>query len=263
MSSQIQPSGAAGSPTEPRHRPRINLPVRAAAGGYGVAARQSQRRLVAEMLPAPGTTTGHVIKLAERAAEWEHLADQLGSLEESPPVVACRAGCAWCCRVPVGVTAPEILRIAAYLRATLSPVELQLLGDRLNALDARTGRMDLAERTHNLTPCALLVANRCSVYPVRPVHCRGLTSSDAGACQAAFTGLSEERIPLDEFRVDFLNSVVLGLIDGLKDVGLDGEELDLTTALRIALDLPDAADRWLAGEPVFAPARWSLRSLIR
>jgi len=31
--------------------------------------------------------------------------------------------------------------------------------------------------------------------------------------------------------------------------------LELTAALRIALAVPDSFDRWLAGEPIFAPAR--------
>jgi len=33
----------------------------------------------------------------------------------------------------------------------------------------------------------------------------------------------------------------------------------LTTALRIALDTPDAAERWLEGERLFAAARWDDR----
>jgi hypothetical protein len=36
---------------------------------------------------------------------------------------------------------------------------------------------------------------------------------------------------------------------------LDGDLLELTAALEIALTVPDAADRWLAREKVFAPAR--------
>jgi hypothetical protein len=33
--------------------------------------------------------------------------------------------------------------------------------------------------------------------------------------------------------------------------------LELNAALRIALQAPDAAERWLAGEPVFTAARMS------
>jgi hypothetical protein len=42
---------------------------------------------------------------------------------------------------------------------------------------------------------------------------------------------------------------------GLSDCGLMGERVELTAALRIALEVPDAVERFLAGEPVFADAR--------
>jgi hypothetical protein len=42
---------------------------------------------------------------------------------------------------------------------------------------------------------------------------------------------------------------------GLEEAHLDGELLELTAALDVALTLPDAAERWLAGQAVFASAR--------
>ena len=42
---------------------------------------------------------------------------------------------------------------------------------------------------------------------------------------------------------------------GLAEAGLKGDLLELTAALRIAFEVPDAFERWLAGEAVFAPAR--------
>jgi hypothetical protein len=45
-----------------------------------------------------------------------------------------------------------------------------------------------------------------------------------------------------------------GLEAGLDEAGFDGKALDLTRALLIALDEPDAKERWLRGEPVFASA---------
>jgi hypothetical protein len=41
----------------------------------------------------------------------------------------------------------------------------------------------------------------------------------------------------------------------LQAVGLKDDLLELNAALRIALEQPDAVDRWLAGQPVFAAAR--------
>ena len=39
------------------------------------------------------------------------------------------------------------------------------------------------------------------------------------------------------------------------NAGFDYELLSLNSALRIALEHPDAAEQWLAGKDVFAPAR--------
>jgi len=46
----------------------------------------------------------------------------------------------------------------------------------------------------------------------------------------------------------------LGLRAGLAECGLASTHLELTPALRIALEAPDAAARYLAGEPVFRAA---------
>ena len=46
-----------------------------------------------------------------------------------------------------------------------------------------------------------------------------------------------------------------GLRSGLSEAGLTGDLLELTAALRVALTLPDGAQQWLAGQPLFAGAR--------
>ena len=49
-----------------------------------------------------------------------------------------------------------------------------------------------------------------------------------------------------------------GLSAGLAEAGLGADgALELSKALRIALETPDAPGRWLAGDALFAPARWS------
>ncbi len=49
--------------------------------------------------------------------------------------------------------------------------------------------------------------------------------------------------------------VLDGMRAGLTESGLHGDLLELTAALRIGFTVADAFERWLAGEPVFAPAR--------
>jgi hypothetical protein len=53
-----------------------------------------------------------------------------------------------------------------------------------------------------------------------------------------------------------LTTLVLdGLRAGVAQTGLWSEAVELIAALRIALAQPDAVERWLDGQPVFAPAR--------
>lgn len=49
-----------------------------------------------------------------------------------------------------------------------------------------------------------------------------------------------------------------GVRQGLGQVGLSGQKVELLRALRLALDTPDAEERYLAGERIFASARWEL-----
>src|SRR4051794_27279266 len=71
------------------------------------------------------------IQLVMISTEAERLAEKAvrDVMEETPPAAsaACREGCDWCCHLTVGTAAPEVFRIATYLRETLSPDELLAL----------------------------------------------------------------------------------------------------------------------------------------
>jgi hypothetical protein len=172
--------------------------------------------------------------------------------------IACRKGCAWCCYLQVPVSAPEALRIAHFLRQTLPPDELEAVRARVAALDERTRGLTARQRLAVGRPCALLADHACSVYPVRPLACQGWHSIDARACRRNVEHPDADvAIPQYPAYVGVTDGLRDGLETGLAELRLQGDELELTAALRIALDLPDAAERWLAGEPVFAPARLS------
>ena len=49
--------------------------------------------------------------------------------------------------------------------------------------------------------------------------------------------------------------VLDGTRSGLAESGLTGELLELTAALRIALEVPGAVEKFLAGDRAFAAAR--------
>ena len=198
-------------------------------------------RGVPEAIALAGKTAELATLLIDRAAGAEH--------------VDCRAGCAWCCTFTyIRTSAPEVLRIAAYLRDTLAPNALAAVIQRLAHRTERLAAMREEQRPRARLACALLADQRCTIYPVRPLACQGMTSSSAAACEASYRAGWTRPIPNGPRHLGITMDVRSGVSDGLAEAGLDAAGLDLTAALRIALETPDAGERWLAGEPIFAPA---------
>jgi Fe-S-cluster containining protein len=218
-------------------------------------ARRVQRLKTVETL-RHGRTPLHVIAAAEHAATLaDQSIDQAMQRDPPRPPLACREGCAWCCHKVVGTSAAEVLRISTYLRNQLSPQELQLVQERVVHLNEERRSPQQDRWAAARLPCPLLVNNRCSVYPVRPLTCRGYNSSDASRCEKLVT--TRERVEVPSYAAQHRLAVFVldGLRAGLAEAGLNGDLLELTAALRIALSRPDTAERWLDSEPVFAPAR--------
>jgi Fe-S-cluster containining protein len=155
----------------------------------------------------------------------------------------------------VGTAAPEVLRIVAHLRQTLTPDQMRatLARVRERAEQRRALRPD--QRGRARLPCPLLIEDRCTAYAVRPLTCRGFNSSDALQCERSLKTGNAAGVPSYAPQRSLCTFVLDGMRAGLEEARLDGELLELTAALDIALTLPDAAERWLAGEAVFASAR--------
>jgi hypothetical protein len=99
------------------------------------------------------------------------------------------------------------------------------------------------------------VDNRCSVYPVRPLTCRGFNSSDARQCELSLDPRNHAVVPAYAPQQRLATLVLDGVRAGLVESGLSGTLLELTAALHLALTIPDAFDQWRDGKPVFEPAR--------
>ncbi len=168
----------------------------------------------------------------------------------------CRAGCSWCCHVLVAVAAPEALVIAQYIQNEMPAEASAVLAAATVELDERVHGLDADERAVRQLPCAFLVEGKCAVYPVRPLLCRGWNSLDVIACRENYR--QPDIMPVTVYALQRRLGVQVadGLDTALTEAGLGGgTDLELTAAVRIALETPDAAERFLAGEPVFAPAK--------
>lgn len=217
-------------------------------GGAELEARRQQRLHTVEHL-RQGRTPLQVVEIVNHATALGAAA-VAAAVARVPPraPLACQEGCAWCCYKRVGTAAPEVLRIIAYLRETLSPAEWAGLRQRVEqgAEQRRTRRSALA--------CPLLVANRCVAYAVRPLTCRGYNSSNARLCERSLDPGDPVEVPVYAPQQRLLTFVLDGLRAGAQESQLDGELLELTAALEIALRTPDVEARWLAGERVFGLA---------
>ncbi len=196
-------------------------------------------------------------ELAARAALVRAHELTVAALERDPSSsIACRAGCSSCCSAKVVVTAPEILRIAAHLRRALDADALALLLDRVRAVDARTRGATRAQRAEMHLPCPLLEQGNCSIHQARPLHCFAWTSFDAAACERYWEAPGEQMAPPHHGTCyELTSAVIAGLGRACFESGLDGTPLELIAALRIALERPNAGERWQKQLPVFSTAR--------
>jgi len=173
------------------------------------------------------------------------------SLERHPGKrVACTKGCSHCCANFIAASIPEVLAVAAQVRAQSAGGHIAL-DERLSQA-VSDGRDWAGARRATITmPCPLLVDHACSVYPGRPLACRGYASTEVAVCIRALTDPAVT-IPTPNSYVFFRTRITTALWAALKAVGLPYVSYDLNRALVVALAEPDVERRWLAGEDVFA-----------
>ncbi|MDP6352577.1 MAG: YkgJ family cysteine cluster protein [Alphaproteobacteria bacterium] len=208
--------------------------------------------------------TRHVVETEPSSAGLIGLAAQAAKLAETtarswreahPPArpIVCRVGCAHCCLVNVRATPPEVIQIADYVQRLDSDAARSALIERIERAITAAGEGDMARLGAGLK-CPLLVDDKCSVYPVRPLKCRGIESFDVEACRRGF-GLGEAVAPqFDAAHYTLFDNIQRALLLGLADAGYGMQSLDLNKALAVALKTPEAAERWLAGESPFRGA---------
>lgn len=179
----------------------------------------------------------------------------VGIQAEGQPELDCRKGCAACCRLRVTATAPEVLLIARFIRATAPALQERGidLAQRVADADADTRGLSEAERIKRRRRCPFIAKGACIIYPVRTLACRGHASHDRRACAGAMAG-NDIVIPISQPHLMVRGIVQNALQSALRDCGYAWGLYELNHALHLALDDADCERRWLAGENVFADA---------
>ncbi len=169
-------------------------------------------------------------------------------------LIACAPGCGHCCVVNVALSIPEALVIARYLQR-LSPPLLRRQRDKLDQLWQVIRGLDDEERLACKRPCAFLGADLCcSIYPVRPLLCRSVTSTAVQHCldalQLQVFG-SGNRVLMHQFQQQLYETIFIGVTTGLARRGWDDRSFQLTGLVRYWLQqnlTARAAAAFLMGE---------------
>lgn len=203
-------------------------------------------------LLAQGRAAEHTLAVAEHAFKFCENTIDAAIRDCAPPPRACGAGCAFCCSMRVSASVPEILALADFMRRTFGEDDLHAARERIDRHRAQWEALAPKERLTARIPCPLLVENRCSVYEARPLCCRGWNSYDATPCEQNHNQpkLGAEAPAFAE-QITVAGAISSGLLAALEAAWLDSHELGLSLGLQIALDQPDAAERWRRGRDVF------------
>jgi Fe-S-cluster containining protein len=198
-----------------------------------VACRDTAQALTRESLK-----TGIRLRaLVSVATDTAHFAD--GVLSELDrvyrPPIACRERCSYCCQKPGVLTSiPEVARILDHVHSTFSTDAVSALSDRARRYTAQTAGRDVRVPIGEAIPCPLLVDERCSVYQVRPLTCRGFNSTSADACRDAHTNV-DRLVPIFSPLKDATDAITIGASRALEAAGCDSGLVDLGSALHSAL----------------------------
>ncbi|WP_435005604.1 YkgJ family cysteine cluster protein [Tundrisphaera lichenicola] len=169
--------------------------------------------------------------------------------------VACQSGCTYCCTYPVAASAPEVLAIASFVRERFNEERRAALVARVDANIAATQGMDMGQRDRIRLDCPFLEAGTCSVYEVRPVACRGVSSYSVDDCRED----SEHPGAGVEIHTNGLRELVFGAIrEGLaiacKSSSADHRLLELVRAYKIASEDPKLSETWRSRPKAFETA---------
>lgn len=183
---------------------------------------------------------------------YRHLEGELQGLDRSR--IACGPGCASCCVVQVSVLMPEAIALARYVRQIESSHPGAGLRARVGALHGTLGGRDEQARLSLQLPCAFLSEQgSCLIYPLRPLMCRSVTSTDPASCRAALSSPDAAEAPpvvMQLQQKQLCDQAFIALADALREQGLDDRSTSLHTAAYQLLRQPELAAAWLQGGPV-------------
>lgn len=152
--------------------------------------------------------------------------------DEERSHMQCKAGCSICCRVNVSVLYPEAVAIKSYLLQNRSAKELDKLKSEMENLVRKIKYLDEDERIFLNADCAFLDGKgACSIYPVRPLMCRSVTSADSEACKTAMSMMALDEsvfVPMNIRQKSIMDSVFKSLAEEMRLAGIENRSREVT-----------------------------------
>ncbi len=210
-------------------------------GGQTVRAVQANTRHLALMLMDTGLK-----KRASRAAVFAAQILDATLAKRTEGSVACAKGCYYCCKTYVSVTIPEVFRIADAIRGKAEK------SARIMTAAQASAEIPQLEREVRRVVCPILEDKACSEYAPRPLVCRAVLSKSLETCLRIFEQNSGEMVPFSDNTADIRGYVMIMIQAALDLAGLPPVHYEMNQALAIALQNPDAEERWLKREDLFA-----------
>lgn len=200
-------------------------------------------RLAVDLLATVHDTAGFVATMSA----YTDLAEQLAGHKP----VACRAGCSHCCVLNVSVLLPEAVAIAGWLSMHCSGAGCDAQLKRLQSHALRVRWMEDSERIHRQTLCPFVDAQgSCSIYPVRPLVCRAVTSLDKAACLAALDPHqfdASHAVPMDTLRRMVMDAAFGALARALNQQPMMSRSIELSNGVTAFLTDPGLVAALISG----------------
>lgn len=187
------------------------------------------------------------------AIEGRIAVEMMAARRAEVPQPACAPGCATCCSVNVATLPIEGAAAAAFLRRRLPLGQVRARAAALLEFHDRVRWREDGERIHDHLSCPLLDdRGRCSIHPVRPLACRGLSSLDAGDCRRAVSepGESAGSVRMNLLQKALYDEAIGALAAALRARGLDARCRDVSGMTGVFLADPTRASLYAAGQPV-------------